>query len=377
MTTTLIPETATGIVPAEPKAIALPQQPRLTLLPSAHEYKVYLELADQFIASGFLPTSITKPAQALAIMLTGRELGLPPMLALRSLHVIEGKPGMSAELILARFRQAGGKYRWTTTTDHEAEIQAIAPGNPIEWVETFRFTMEEAQQAGVTDKKNWKRYPAAMLRARCATLMVRAIAPEVSAGLYDPDELGAVTTETGEVEWPEPESRPTRSARATVVNDTVETPTRSPNAHVNAADPILPLPEMLKESIPLSDPRCKLGSVVKFLWLISNKPEAAKQYVKIIPKAYAAMKTKIEDATFDELNVIGDWIAGDEESTKLFREFVKPIRERAEVLAGRLDDQANSAVESKQGVAPEPVSAEDTEAELADAIDVEDFSVNG
>lgn len=313
-------------VPAETRRTALPAV--RGLLPTRAEYEVYLELAENFIESGFLPTSITKPAQALAIMLTGRELGLAPMLALRSLHVIEGKPGMSAELILARFRQAGGKYRWVEKTDQCATIQAVAPGNPIEWVETFSFSIEEAERAGVTDKKNWKRYPAAMLRARAASLMVRAIAPEVSAGLYDPDELGAETTESGEVVWPEPEPARNWGAQRSVSSDPKPRPTSSGAVE----DPVLPIKEMLAGNIPLSSPECRLGHVLKFIALATKTPAATKQYTSLIQRAYAVIPLKLQDASFDHLTKVCGWLTGDAELSKLFKKELDSIEHRMEKL---------------------------------------------
>ncbi len=53
---------------------------------------------------------------------------------------------------------------------------------------SLTFTIEEAVKAGLTGKDNWRKYPAAMLRARAAMGLSRAIYQDVTMGLVDPDE---------------------------------------------------------------------------------------------------------------------------------------------------------------------------------------------
>jgi hypothetical protein len=304
-----------------PKAVSL--SARTSLLPSASEYETYIKLAEQFMESGFLPSAIKKPAQALAIMLMGRELGLQPMQSLRMLHVIEGKPGMSAELILARFRQAGGRYRWLEKTDKCARIQLVAPGNPDDWAEEFEFTIEEARRAEVTGKQNWKKYPAAMLRARVASLAVRAVAPEVSAGLHDPDELGADVNDRGEVEaWPEPEKREERERK-------------TPSGHVITAvytgtddDPILPVGT---NKLPLSDPNVHIGLVLGFIYKCV-KANTIKDNAGLIQKAMASFPVKLASATLDQLSATAKWITDDENKRRTFRDELPMIEARLEEL---------------------------------------------
>jgi hypothetical protein len=53
------------------------------------------------------------------------------------------------------------------------------------------WTRADANLAGVTSKDPWRKYPAIMLRHRCAADLARQEYPDVLLGLYDPDELGA------------------------------------------------------------------------------------------------------------------------------------------------------------------------------------------
>src|SRR5688572_26003041 len=59
------------------------------------------ELASAAVKSALLGTAIKNPEQAFIIIATGLELGLQPMQSLRSIHVVEGKPVLSAQLLVA------------------------------------------------------------------------------------------------------------------------------------------------------------------------------------------------------------------------------------------------------------------------------------
>lgn len=142
-------------------------------------------------ARGFVPSQfLGQPDSLAAVILTGIELGLGPMEAMRSLHVIEGRPTMSAEAMLARARRAGVRTRWAETTAERATIEVTVPG---EKPQTMSFTMAEAKAAGLAGKGNWSKHPAAMLRARATSAAIRAFCPEVlGAGVYE-SESGEIT----------------------------------------------------------------------------------------------------------------------------------------------------------------------------------------
>jgi hypothetical protein len=58
-----------------------------------------------------------------------------------------------------------------------------------EGVTPMTFTIEEAQAAGVAGKDNWRKYPKAMLRARCIAALARTVYPDLLAGVYETEEL--------------------------------------------------------------------------------------------------------------------------------------------------------------------------------------------
>lgn len=141
-------------------------------------------------ARGFVPDHYAgKPEAILAAIAMGSELGLGPMQSLRSIYVVNGRPTLSADLMLALAIRAGVKVQWLEQSAKAARVWLTRDGfEPHE----HAFTMAEADAAGLTRKGGpWKQYPAAMLRARCVSSALRAFCPDVlGAGVYVEGELG-------------------------------------------------------------------------------------------------------------------------------------------------------------------------------------------
>lgn len=195
------PEQGPGkaVVAAESPAAAPVRSPEevLTLakkLPSLAEasFGELMLLAQQLVPTGFLPDHVKTPGQCVAIILAGRELGMPPMRALRSIQLVKGKITENADSMLARFKSDGGKAKWQDLTETRAVLFVKHP-NGDEHTETF--TMQDADRAGLTkpthrgEPSMFTKYPKAMLRSRAITAALKSIGWEGGAGAYDPDEL--------------------------------------------------------------------------------------------------------------------------------------------------------------------------------------------
>lgn len=127
-----------------------------------------------------------QPEQALALMMLAQSEGLHPATAARDYHIIQGRPSLKADTMLARFQQAGGKVEWNSYTDTNVTGTFSHPqagSVVIEW------TIDRAHKAGLTGKDTWKSYARAMLRARCISEGVRTCYPGVAIGVYTPEEI--------------------------------------------------------------------------------------------------------------------------------------------------------------------------------------------
>ena len=126
------------------------------------------------------------PEEAMAIMLLCQAESLHPAVAMRDYHVIQGRPALKADAMLARFQQAGGSVHWKVYTDREVTGTFSHPqGGSLD----VTWTTEQAKKIGITTKDNWAKYPRAMLRARCLSEGIRAVYPGVVVGVYTPEEV--------------------------------------------------------------------------------------------------------------------------------------------------------------------------------------------
>lgn len=130
-----------------------------------------------------------------ATVLAGRELGIPALTSLRSIHIIEGKPSLSAHLIVALVLRSGlaHYFRMVESTDRKATYETRRKGDPAPTPLTY--TIEDAERAGLTrpskngKPSNWTVRPKPMLRKAAAVELARAVYPDVVSNVYDPDEL--------------------------------------------------------------------------------------------------------------------------------------------------------------------------------------------
>ena len=151
-----------------------------------------LHVSGVLVASRLLPRSIQTPEAAFAVIATGRELGLSAMQALRAIHIVEGKPTLSADLMVALVKRSPecSFFRLVESTAERATYETLRRGEPSPT--RLGYTIEEAKASGAATKDNWRKYPAAMLRARAASSLARAVYPDLVLGVYDPDELDGV-----------------------------------------------------------------------------------------------------------------------------------------------------------------------------------------
>lgn len=158
-----------------------------------------MEWARAMATSNLLPRQYqNNPGNLLFAVEYADALGVSRINAITSIHVIEGKPSASADLIASMVRKAGHRLR-ISGDDTYAEAQLIRADDP-EFTYTCRWDLAKARTAGLLGKGVWKSYPGAMLRARAITEVARMGASDALFGvIYSPEELGAEVDASGEV----------------------------------------------------------------------------------------------------------------------------------------------------------------------------------
>lgn len=150
--------------------------------------KPIFALASRIYDTEFCPKGLrgSEPAVA-AAMLYGREIGLPPLTSLGGIHVIEGKPGLSAEQMRAMVFAAGHEIEFTESTGATCTIRGRRRGQE-RWT-AVTWTIDMARAAGLGGKHIWKTYPRTQLQARATTELARMIFPDVIHGFRSVEEL--------------------------------------------------------------------------------------------------------------------------------------------------------------------------------------------
>lgn len=199
----------------------------------AHEIaKVAVNLAK----TAFVPSSYNRdPAQITAAILTGIEVGLKPMAALRAIDIIQGTPALKAVAMRALAQSAGHEIWVEEATETRAIVCGRRKGS--DHVERSVWTIDRATKLGLAGKDNWRKQPGAMLIARATSELVRLIAADVVLGVpYSSEELADDST-------PMALEQPVKPARKTIKRAPLPATVDPPLDEPVTAEPVEATPE--------------------------------------------------------------------------------------------------------------------------------------
>lgn len=135
---------------------------------------------------------INNPSAGLVVAMTCHSQRISLLEFARTYHVIDGKPSMRADAMLAEFRKRGGKYAIVENSTTRAAADFEFEGVKFSGV----YAIEDAQRSGdcfkgdgKTLKHNWQHRAENMLWARMVSRSVRLLCPEIVAGIYTPEEV--------------------------------------------------------------------------------------------------------------------------------------------------------------------------------------------
>jgi hypothetical protein len=209
-----------------------------------------VKLSEYIAETDFVPEAMRrKPAAVAAAILTGREMGIAPMAALRHIHVVKGKPGQSAELMRAMAQDAGHEIRYIDMTDTRVVVEGRRR-EQSEWTRVA-FTADQARRA----KIDLGGYPEDKLVARATSRLCRRLFADAIAGLSTIDELedgietagqAPVVAQAERADGPvanEPAAtarRRTAPRKQAQPTKAIETPAEQPSQEAETAGPPLP-----------------------------------------------------------------------------------------------------------------------------------------
>jgi hypothetical protein len=124
-------------------------------------------------------------------------MGADVLMVMQNLYVVHGKPGWSAQFLIACFNSCGRfsairyKFSGKVNTDSWGCIAYAVELATGEVVEGTEVTIAMAKAEGWVSKNGskWKTMPELMMRYRAATFLIRTTAPEIGLGIMTTDEI--------------------------------------------------------------------------------------------------------------------------------------------------------------------------------------------
>lgn len=168
---------------------------------SPDRWTLFGRIAQTVANTDFVPKGLRgNPAAVMACLLYGDSLDLHPSVSLTDVYVVDGKPGISGALMVAKIREAGHKIKWEKLLDDKGDFvgftcrgQRIEMGEVVDEDE-WTYTLADARRAGLYPNSNpkaaWMKNPEVMCRWRSLAQLARFLFPDLFRGgsVYLPDE---------------------------------------------------------------------------------------------------------------------------------------------------------------------------------------------
>lgn len=144
-----------------------------------------MQIAEILSSSDIVPKDYQrKPGNILVAMQWGAEIGLQPLQAMQNIAVINGRPSIWGDAMLALVR-GSGQLDFIKEEISEDGLKATCTvkrknEDPVASV----FTMEDAKRAGLSGKQGpWTQYPKRMMKLRARSYALRDVFPDVLKGM--------------------------------------------------------------------------------------------------------------------------------------------------------------------------------------------------
>ncbi|CAD7379530.1 hypothetical protein X12_001585 [Xanthomonas arboricola] len=164
-------------------------QPRQQFDLSPQTFEQALTFADYLAESDLVPKDFKgKPANCLIAMQWGAELGLKALQAIQNIAIINGRPALWGDSVLAIVR-ASHLCEYVTETDN-GDTATCRVKRKGEAEEVRTFSMADAKTAGLLGKAGpWTQYPKRMRQMRARAFALRDVFTDVLRGIAIAEEI--------------------------------------------------------------------------------------------------------------------------------------------------------------------------------------------
>ena len=154
-----------------------------------------LKFADYLAKSTIVPKDFANNAGNILVAIQwGMELGLQPMQAMQNIAVINGRPALWGDAVIALARSSPLCEYIYETDDGETATCRVKRRGEEEQVRTF--SMADAKAAGLAGKQGpWSQYPKRMRQMRARAFALRDVFPDVLRGMPVAEEVEDIPTE--------------------------------------------------------------------------------------------------------------------------------------------------------------------------------------
>ena len=237
----------------------------MILVPTNDELSVY-QLIAKTAAQSQLYAKIGGETGLLSIMLMARELGIPPMQALTSMSMIQGKVEVSPRLMNMMIRKAGHRLDILECSETSCKIKGTRNDTKEEY--TCSYTIDEARKAGlVRSGGGWEKYASDMLFARCLSRLARRLFADVISSAY-------VEGEISDAEYVDRAERVQLSGNSEKLSRLQSVTDSKPEPVVEEAvvkETLITVPEFIEKIRDLAGPDLALGYMEFYLGMLESE----------------------------------------------------------------------------------------------------------
>lgn len=182
------------------ESMALATKPAQAFDLSPQNFDQALAFAQYLADSDMVPKDFKgKPGNCLIAMQWGNELGMKAIQAIQNLAVINGRPALWGDAVIALVRSSPlCEYVQEEDNGHAATCKVKRRGEPEQ---TRTFSMDDAKQAGLLGKQGpWMQYPKRMRQMRARAFALRDVFPDVLRGMPVAEEVMDAPRDMGQAE---------------------------------------------------------------------------------------------------------------------------------------------------------------------------------
>jgi hypothetical protein len=138
-------------------------------------------MAEMLAKSNLLPDALKgKAADVVVQILAGQELGLAPMASIRGVHIVQGKPLLSADTMVALVLGSGLAEYFSLVEETETKVTYETKRKGSPHPQRASWSDDDTKLAGLNTKDNWRLHKKQMRRARARAILARDVYPTSS-----------------------------------------------------------------------------------------------------------------------------------------------------------------------------------------------------